>query len=330
VGQSGFYRTAYSPEMFTPLAGTIDEGQLSPLDCLGVLDDTFALSQAGYARTSAALDLVARCGRYDDYNVWVTVASILGAIENVLADEPLRERLKGFARGVFGPLAQRVGWESKPTDGHLDALLRSLLLGRMGHYGEPSTVDEARQRFRRFVEASELAPDIRVAVYTTVAEHGADAEYDALLKIYSGTDLQEERVRVLRALTRFRRPEIVRRALDFALSEHVRRQDAYVILSGFGGNPIGRPLAWEFIKRHWSELTTRYSDGGLGLMTRVIEGSTTGFSTSAALKDVQQFFKTHRAPGTERTIKQSLETITATIRWAKRDTADIRGWLAAH
>ena len=328
AGQSGFYRTAYAPELMTRLTDAVRQGELSPLDCLGLLDDTFALAKAGHLKTSQALDLVAATGRYEDYPVCSTVSGVLGAVNHILDDSASRENLSGFGRRLLGPLAARVGWEPRKSDGHMDALLRTLLVGRMGHFDDPSTVVEAQDRFAHFLKKGELLPDLRGPVYSIVAEHGGAPEYEKLLWVYRKAAMQEERVRVLRALTFFRQKELIQKALGFSLSKEVRAQDAYMIIGGFGHNPEGRMPAWSFVKQNWKTLLTRFSSGGLRMMVYIIEGSASGLNTPEALADLRSFFKTHTAPSAERTVKQSIERVAATIRWAERDTADIQRWLA--
>ena len=327
ASHSGFYRTAYDAELFGRLSQAIATQELSVLDCLGLLDDTFALAKAGFMKTSQALDLMNSSRGYTDYNVWSTIAGVLASVENVLNEPAWRAALKSFARELFAPLAHQFGWECRTSDGHLDALLRSLVLSQLGHFGDPSIVAEAASRFERFVKRGTLAPDIRGPVFTTAAEHGGIAAFEKLLKVYRASSLQEEKVRILRALTNVQQPDLIRRALTFAFSDEVRRQDAYMVLAGYGHNPAGRDLAWAFAKRHWKTLIERYSDGGLRMMTYMIEGSTRGFTTTEKLQEIRQFFKTHPVPGTDRTMRQSLEAIETTIRWWRRDAADVRHWL---
>ena len=50
-GQVGFYRTCYSADCFKELVSAIRLKTLAPLDRLGVIDDLFALVQAGQAST---------------------------------------------------------------------------------------------------------------------------------------------------------------------------------------------------------------------------------------------------------------------------------------
>lgn len=330
AAQSGFYRTAYPSLLGPTLQEALQRRQLPSLDALGLLDDALALAQAGHVRTSQALDLLAAARHYTDYNVWLTLAGGLQAVERLLADDARRGQLKVWGRRLCTPLGDALGWDAAARESHLDALLRSLVLSRLGHFGDPATLKEARRRFVGFTRRGRLAPNLRGAVYGIVAEHGGAREYAQLLKIYRGAGLQEERVRVLRALTQFQQPALIRRTLQLALSPHVRRQDAYAILGGFGGNRVGRPIAWAFVKAHWRELVRRYASGGLNLMTRIVEGAGGGFTTAVELADAQRFFKTHPVPGTERAMQRTLENIRITLRWARQDAADIAAWLQRH
>lgn len=54
--------------------------------------------------------------------------------------------------------------------GHLDALLRSLVLGKLGKAGHKPTLEEARRRFRDHVEGKPVLPaDLRSPVSQTLS-----------------------------------------------------------------------------------------------------------------------------------------------------------------
>ena len=128
----------------------------------------------------------------------------------------------------------------------------------------------------------------------------------------------------------FSTENILRTVLGFAFSDKVRPQDLPIALNSVGQNPRGRSLAWEFVKKNWETIMERYHEGGLFLIGRIIEGTTTAFTTRDKLQDVKGFFKTHKVPGAKRAIKQSLETIELNIKVLKRDREDIREWLEKH
>ena len=49
---------------------------------------------------------------------------------------------------------------------HLTALLRNLILSRLGKYGDPDILSEGQRRFKAHVEGTEaINADIRSAVY---------------------------------------------------------------------------------------------------------------------------------------------------------------------
>jgi aminopeptidase N len=206
-----------------------------------------------------------------------------------------------------------------------------VLISQAGRFGAREVIEEAQSRFETFVKTQELEPNLRGPVYAITAENGGAAEFEELVKIYRTTKLQEEKVRIMRSLTRFKEKAIIGEVLKFALSKDVRTQDTYAILGGFGSNRCGRHQAWEFNKKNIKELRTRYEGGSVASMLgHIFEGSTTGFTKPAELKDVQAFFAKHPISGIERTMKQALEIIRSNIRWTARGSKEASAWLASH
>lgn len=113
----------------------------------------------------------------------------------------------------------RLGWNPKPNEKHLDTLLRSLVLGRLSWLDDESTVDEAKKRFKVHVNSSQILPaDLRSACYKTVLRAGGEDVYNNLLELYRSVDLHEEKDRISRALGAAKDPEILSKVLEFAIS----------------------------------------------------------------------------------------------------------------
>ena len=325
-GQSGFYRTSYASGILNRLMEAVKKEEISSLDCMGLLDDAFAQTRAGLLKTTETLDLLSVCRGQTDYNLWLTLSGITGSIENIVPEAAAKE-YADFSRGLFRTVAERSGWERKSSDTHLDLLRRSLVIGRLGHFNERTVVDQANGWFLKFTRGEALDPNLRGSVFGIVAEHGAAPELQRLMSLYKKTGLQEEKVRILRALTRFRGVPEIKQVLDFSLSGQVRTQDAYVLLAGFGANQSARELNWHFVKTHWKDIARRYESGSVGLLGHILEGSASGFKDKKHLKEARQFFKSHRVPGTERTCKQTIEMIENGIAWLSRDSEEVGRWL---
>ena len=106
--------------------------------------------------------------------------------------------------------------------GHLDALLRGLIIGCMGKYGHPATVAEACKRFDAHCKGESVIPaDLRSAVYSTVLKHGDGSTLAAMMKLFKEAELHEEKVRLMRTMGAVSQPELIKKVLDFSLSVSV-------------------------------------------------------------------------------------------------------------
>ena len=61
-------------------------------------------------------------------------------------------------------LHRKLGWEPRPGEGHLDAMLRGEVLTALAVFGHDLTINEASRRFHAFLDDRDtplLPPDIR-------------------------------------------------------------------------------------------------------------------------------------------------------------------------
>ena len=102
-------------------------------------------------------------------------------------------------------------------------------------------------------------------------------------------------------------------------------QDSLGILSGVGVNSLGRDIWWNFVKKNWQTLVTRYGEGGLtlGRAMKAVGGS----AEKKHLTGIKKFFRTRPAPGAKRSIEQVLERLEGNILWLKRDRKTIDRFL---
>lgn len=328
AGQTGFYRSNYSTQEWDKLRTAVERLELPATDRLGLLDDAYALMRAGFIPATVFLSLVDAYRGEEDTSVWMELSANLRSLETLISDEPYHPQFEAFARDVFRTIVQKMGWDPKPGEGHLQSLLRGTILGQMGLYGDAETLAEAQRRFEDFLkDPASLHPDLRGVVYSLAAREGDRATYDTLWDLERRATLHEEKVRFLGAVARFRQPELLQETLARSLQPaEVRSQDTVIVVSNVASTKQGRDLAWEFIKDNWPEFDRRYGKGGFAI-TRLI--SITGaFTTLERAQEVDEFFKTHPAPSAQRTIQQSLERIRLNVKWLERNRNELAEWFA--
>ncbi|CAH2301805.1 puromycin-sensitive aminopeptidase isoform X1 [Pelobates cultripes] len=164
-GTVGFYRTQYSPTMLESLLPGIRDLSLQPVDRLGLQNDLFSLARAGMTSTVEVLKVMEAFVNEPNYTVWNDLSSNLGVLSTLLSHTDFHEEIQGFIRDIFFPIGERLGWDPKPGEGHLDALLRGLVLGKLGKAGHKPTLEEARRRFKDHVDGKNtLNADLRSPV----------------------------------------------------------------------------------------------------------------------------------------------------------------------
>ena len=323
--QTGFYRVNYTNEDWQRLAPAIRSLELPATDRLGIQNDAYALSRAGLLPITQFLELAGSYSGETDASVWSDLASNLRDIEQLIADEPVRPAYQRFGRELFAPAARRAGWTPRADDGHLDSLLRSTVLGQSGTYNDPETLAQATDLFQRYLsDPDAVHPDLRGVVFSLAAQAGDRATYDQLWELEERASLQEEKIRLLLAMSRFQDVELLNDTLERALSSRVRSQDTITVVAGVAANPAGREPAWEFVKSNWAEFDRRYGGGGFGLMRLV--SIVNSFTTEERMADVERFFTDNPAPAAERTIRQALERMRLNIRWLEQNRQALNAW----
>ncbi|XP_053689558.1 puromycin-sensitive aminopeptidase [Sabethes cyaneus] len=322
----GYYRTQYSAQMLDQFLPEISSNKMHALDRLGLLHDLFALVQAGRSSTVDALKVMDACRNEHDYTVWSSITNFLSKLQLLLAHDPVEEQLKQYGIRLYLPIAEELGWMVKPDESHLDTLLRPLILSRLVSFQCPKTLAEAQTRFEKHASGENILPaDLRSACYKAVLQNADVDKFNQMLRLYRATDLHEEKDRLSRALGSSQQADILRKVIDFAMSNEVRSQDSVFVLASVAMNPKGRDMMWSYFKENWKVLLDRY-EGGF-LLSRLIKYLTENFTTEEQALEVEQFFKEHEFSGTDRTVSQSIETVRLNAAWLKRDLEEITAYL---
>lgn len=328
AGETGFYRVKYPTSFLFELKSAVTLKGLTPVERIGLENDCFAISRAGLMPATEFLNLATAYKDEDNYAVCADLAANINELGNLLALEQCYWKFLPYARDIFLGLGERLGWDAKPEEDHLTAMLRSLAIGQLGRYINLETIFEARRRFGRFVaDRTTLDPNLRLPCYTIVIKYGDALDYERVLKLYREMPLQEEKIRCLQSLGASLKSDLLKQTLEFSISPEVRSQDTLYGVLSVARNHKGRELAWKFLQDNWDIFHNRYQSGGINLLTYIIGGTTENFTTLAKAEEVEEFFKSHPAPGAERKIKQSLERIRSNAAWLERDGEPIAKWL---
>ena len=235
AGQTGYFRTAYSPQMWAKLAPQF--ARLAPADQLGLLYDSRALGEAGVAPMSDFLALAKNAPADADPLVLDTLANQLAAIDYLYKGRPGRDDFRAFARGVLAPIARRLGWDARPGEPDNAAIARRTVLTVLGDFGDPAVVAEARRRFERWLaEPDSLQGAGRRTVLAIVATNADAAVWEKLREQALASKDITDRSRLLSLLAASDDPKLADKALVLALSGDVTPTEAPTIIAAVAGS----------------------------------------------------------------------------------------------
>jgi aminopeptidase N len=221
----GFYRVAYDDA--TLAVNTREFSALPSGDRIALLDDEWALVQAGMQALPSYLALVGAMGSDLNERAWSQITDAMGTIELALRGSPTHDAFAAYARSVLQPLATKLGWDPRADETPGTQKLRRRVLADLGIWGDPATLAEARKRFAGFVaDRASIRPDDQAFMLRIVARHADAATFDQLHAIARSTKKESEFGRYLEALTQVGDPELAIKVGQIALSPEIPTQAA--------------------------------------------------------------------------------------------------------
>lgn len=322
IGRKGFYRVIYDLDTINLIANN-DLNNLSDVDRLGLLSDSFEAAKAGYAPTSDTLELLDSYSTESSVVVWEIIAGIFSSIRLSMNDKNIRDIMKPYVSKFTASKLEELGWDEKPDDSHFDKLLRPIILGLASSADQNEVVNRCHELFNQISNKSNTIPaDLRSVVYSTVAKNGSEEQFNKLLELHKTTKSPEERLNLCAALTGFSNQKLISRSLDLIISDVVRLQDVSYWVAYSFMNHHSRDQTWQWLKDNWSWL-----DKNMGSdlsFSRMPLYAGRCYSSKDFLPEFKEFFESKLKPGFERPLNQAIETIEWQAEWKIRDLENIR------
>jgi aminopeptidase N len=223
AGAIGFFRVHY--DAATLALNTRHFGHLPDADRIALLDDQWALVEAGVDPLPTYLALASAMGSDLDARAWMQIAAAIGEIEYDERGGSGHDAFAAFARSLLQPAFRQLGWSAKPGETPDVQTLRQTLIRELGRFGDQAVIEEARRRFSEFVKDHHaIPPDEQAAILAVVARHADATTFESLHAVARASHDETELRRYYSALMEVGDPALARRAADIALSPEIPAQ----------------------------------------------------------------------------------------------------------
>ncbi|CAF3381776.1 unnamed protein product [Rotaria sp. Silwood1] len=335
----GIYRVHYPQSMLEALTPGIRHHTLSPQDRFNIQADVYAIARAGHIDYVAYLKLL-RYAYKDEENltVWKSILRQLSELSSIFDYAHLHNTKKlyqAYVCDLLSNIQAKLTWDPLPNESSQTIMLRNLILTQMGVNRDNKTYDEAHRRFEKiFIENNQrnpIDPNIRAAVYLTVAKTGNQQIFDQLKSLYLKADTQEERLILLNALSHFDNESLQDQALQLIWNTTlVRKQDHLSAFSSLAShNRRGCEICWTYLKQNWKKIEQSYGQHDSHLI-HFIESISGLFASIERMDEVRKFYVDYPNPLLDRSIKKVLEQINIRRLVLERHEHSINEFLSKH
>lgn len=310
-GAHGFYRVHYEAELHSALVRQAQE-ILSPTERAALVDDLVAAVISGASPAIAVIELAEEFAYETDLGVWRSIAGGLGMIERIVDGDALL-RFRSRVGRLASTALDILGTEPAEGEDPLTRELRGLLFRTAGTLG---AVERVRVLAAELFEAdpTTVDPALHAAAIAVVTSHGDDDVYETITRRIATAETPQDELRYLGSLAAFPADEQMLRTLDACRTE-VRTQNApYLVASCLAHRDHG-PMVWEYIRRHWSELSARFPSNSI---SRMLSGIT-AISDRATAHDIMSFIAEHPIPQGGATVDQHLERLRVNLELRDRE-----------
>ncbi|MDC8756398.1 M1 family metallopeptidase [Janthinobacterium fluminis] len=323
AGQSGYYRTLYTPRSFAAVAAGF--AALAPIDQLGVLSDTYALGMAGLQPTSDFLELARATPLDADTQVWGKIAAILRSLHDNYQGEPQRQqKFAAFAIARLAPLMAKTGWTPRASEPDTVANLRAELIAALGRLGDPAVIAEARRRYAAQAgDPAAMPAALRRTILGVVAQNADSATWESLHAAALSEKTPLVRNHLYDMLAYSKDGALAQRALELALTDEPGLTNSPAMINMVAAHHPD--LAFDFALAHLPQVNARVDSNS---RSRYFPRLASGSADPAMIAKVNAYASSHLPADARADAATSVANIKYRIKLRKERLPTIDAWLA--
>ncbi len=252
--QYGFYRTQYSKELQNSLGELIKSKSLSVADRWGLNNDIWMLCSIGNKKIKEYLDFIENYSEEDNYIILSEIFSSIRKLDRLLSENKFwknkRKQVIEKILPTYKKVIEKVEIEPRQEESMEETLQRSTALSFCIFAGDEEITSKLLAKYAR----KEVPMNIADSIYYAVALNGNEKDFNEMVLNYKSENDVERKTKLLVALYHFPQKEIIKKALDFSISEDVRMQDLRYIFSSVISNPNMPDLMKKWFESNYKNL----------------------------------------------------------------------------
>ncbi|XP_041800155.1 aminopeptidase Ey-like [Chelmon rostratus] len=337
INMTGFYRVNYDSNNWERLLAKLNSKHedIPVINRAQIIDDAFNLARAKIVNTTLALRTTQFLINEVEYMPWQTASRNLDYFFLMFDRSELYGPMQAYINKQVTPLFEYFrnitnNWTEIPK-GHTEQYNQVNAISLACSSGVAGCKELTTGWFRAWMEnptKNTISPNLKSTVYCSAIAEGGVKEWDFAWSMFKAATIASEAEKLMYALSCTKEPWLLNRYLQYCLDpEKIRKQDATSTIISIAGNPIGQPLAWDFIRANWGHIYNDYGGGSFSF-GGLISGVTKRFSTDFDYNQLLQFKEENAGQlgSTTTSLDQALERTRANMNWVDTNKRQVLEW----
>ncbi|XP_040897435.1 aminopeptidase Ey-like [Toxotes jaculatrix] len=340
INMKGFYRVNYDSEnwegLLTKLSSQHED--IPVINRAQIIDDAFNLARAKIVNTTLALRTTKFLNKEVEYMPWQTARRNLDYFFLMFDRSEVYGPMQAYIKKQVTPLFNyfrdlTLNWTKVPEK-HTDQYNQVNAISLACSTGVEGCEDLTSSWFKEWMQNpanNKISANLKSTVYCSAIAAGGVKEWNFAWSMYKNATIASEADKLMYALSCTKQPWLLNRYLEYCLDpKEIRKQDATSTIAYIASNPIGQPLAWDFIRSNWNHIFNDYGGGSFSF-GRLIDGVTKRFSTDFEYKQLLRFKEDNEGQFGSATgaLEQALERTKANMDWVAMNKKQVLEWFTS-
>lgn len=324
VGDSAHFITHYDHGLMTQITDSMSEDTLRPIDRLQLLHEATLLAQGNIMATAELVPIIKSYKNETSEPVWTVISLALRELRKfVEADKTTEKKLRQFTGDMMREQYKRLSWSKKVNETEEDSKLRGIAIGGILYSEDQDAIDIARKLYDE-TKLSNLDPDLRPLIISSVVRYGDKSVVDALLDTYNKTQSADLLEDIAIGITSTRLPDQIDRLLKAMKDPSiVRPQDVARWFVYLIRGRESRDKTWAWLRDNWDWITKTF--GGDKSYDAFPRYAANALASRKHLAEYINFFESKKnILSLTRVITLGINEIEGRVELIERDQADVR------
>ncbi|XP_026149798.1 aminopeptidase Ey-like isoform X2 [Mastacembelus armatus] len=340
IDMKGFYRVNYDSENWERLLAKLSSSHqaIPVINRAQIIDDTFNLAKAKMVNITLALRTTKFLSKEVEYMPWQIARNNLEYFFLMFDRSEVYGPMQAYTKKQVTPLFNHfkeitLNWTKNPEK-HTDQYNQVNAVSLACSAGVEGCKELTTNWFKEWMKNpanNNITPNLKSTVYCNAIAAGGVQEWDFAWSMFKNATVASEAEKLMFALSCTKQPWLLNRYLRYSLDpEKIRKQDATSTITYIANNPIGQPLAWDFVRANWAHIFNNYGGGSFSF-GRLIGGVTKRFSTEFEYKQLLQFKEDNAGQlgSASMALERALESTMANINWVAMNKEPVLEWFTS-